>query len=143
MYKKLKKEDFAREGWYLYEVDVPDPIKKNTPTGKNYWEEQKVLPWSQVDKIMSKAKKVFTQEQYKEFEQMVDEWNFNWGKMISEDIYKALDRALWWEKEASKFLESLGYDWIHYNWWRDGEVFVIFNDDAIKIKNKEKVLQSI
>ena len=143
MYKQLKKENFKREWGYVYEAEIPDPIKKNTPTGKNYWEEQKVIPWSQVDKIMSKAKKVFTQEQYKEFEQMVDEWNFNWGKMISEDIYKALDRALWWEKEASKFLESLGYDWIHYNWWRDGEVFVIFNDDAIKIKNKEKVLQSI
>lgn len=143
MYKQLKKENFKREWGYVYEAEIPDPVKKNTPTGKNYWEEQKVLPWSQVDKIMSKAKKAFTQEQYKEFEQMVDEWNFNWGKMISEDIYKALDRALWWEKEASKFLESLGYDWIHYNWWRDGEVYVIFNDDAIKIKNKEKVLQSI
>jgi hypothetical protein len=33
----LKKEDFAKS--HLYDVDIPDPKKADTPTGKNYLDE--------------------------------------------------------------------------------------------------------
>jgi hypothetical protein len=53
-------------------------------------------------------------------------------------LYRQLSQVLWWEKEASKFLESLWYDGIHYFWWRDWEAYVIFNDDALQITKHHK-----
>jgi hypothetical protein len=53
-------------------------------------------------------------------------------------LYNELQYLLGGDKEASKFLESLGYDWIHYFWGRDWEAWVIFNDDALEITKHHK-----
>jgi hypothetical protein len=53
-------------------------------------------------------------------------------------VYNSLEDLLWSDKAASKFLESLGYDWIHYFWGRDWEAYVIFNDDALEITKHHK-----
>jgi hypothetical protein len=60
------------------------------------------------------------------------EW-FDW-----EALYHYLDQVLWSDEEASKFLNKLWYDWIHYFWWSDWEAYVIFNDDALKINSHEQ-----
>jgi hypothetical protein len=54
------------------------------------------------------------------------------------ETYRALVDILWSDKAASKFLESLGYDGIHYFWGRDWEAYVIFNDDALEITKHHK-----
>jgi hypothetical protein len=38
-YKDLDEKDFDRPQRNLYEVEIPDPEKADTPTGWNYWEE--------------------------------------------------------------------------------------------------------
>jgi hypothetical protein len=54
------------------------------------------------------------------------------------ELYGDITHLLWSDKEASKFLESLWYDGIHYFWGRDGEAYVIFNDDALEITKHHK-----
>jgi hypothetical protein len=54
------------------------------------------------------------------------------------NIYTKISSILWWDKEASKFLESLWYDGIHYFWGTDWEAYVIFNDDALEITKHHK-----
>jgi hypothetical protein len=40
MLDKMKEEDFVNKGGrHLYNVEIPDPVKKDTPTGSNYIEE--------------------------------------------------------------------------------------------------------
>jgi hypothetical protein len=51
------------------------------------------------------------------------------------ETYRALVDILWSDKNASKFLESLWYDGIHYYGGRDGEAYVLFNDNAPQIQN--------
>ena len=51
------------------------------------------------------------------------------------NIRVSSQKNIFGEKWASKFLESLWYDWIHYFWGRDWEAYVIFNDNGLEIKN--------
>lgn len=141
--KKLNKSDFEfKTNRNLYEVEIPDPIKKDTPTGSNYFEEDSFVENNAVDKIVKAVKdswlEVWEREwNWKWIDKMVDGYNTEKG-IHAKNMYHILKVVLWWDKQASKFLESLWYDWIHYFWGRDGEAYVIFNDDALEIKNHEK-----
>ena len=149
--EKLNETDFTKKISNLYDLEIPDPVKRDTPTGSNYLEEEGKITRPQLDKIV-KALESYKQE--KEVEKGADlpfskevtqwlatarqryamrqlkEWGLSW-----EETYKALSTVLWWDKQASKFLESLWYDGIHYYGGRDGEAYVLFNDDAIKIND--------
>jgi hypothetical protein len=35
----------------LYEVEIPDPVKKDTPTGSNYLEEDGKITYQQIEKL--------------------------------------------------------------------------------------------
>lgn len=141
--KKLNKSDFEfKTNRNLYEVEIPDPIKKDTPTGSNYFEEDSFVENNAVDRIVKAVKdswlEVWKREwNWKWIDKMVDSYNTEKG-IHAKNMYHILKVVLWWDKQASKFLESLWYDWIHYFWGRDGEAYVIFNDDALEIKNHEK-----
>lgn len=123
-----------KDSHHLYEVEIPDPIKKDTPTGSNYWEENRKLTNDEFEKIIS--------ELYKQDEKAariaLDIYGTKEAFLADgRHIYKLLADAMS-PKEASKFLESLWYDGIHYFWGRDWEAYVIFNDNALEITNHEK-----
>ena len=124
---KLKQKPWQ----HLYNLDIPDPVKKDTPTGSNYIEEKDIVPEEVKDTFMKKLEEYWLSKAQKD---RIREnlWYFNNSSYWT--LYKRLSRILWGDKAASKFLESLWYDWIHYFWWRDWEAYVIFNDDALKIK---------
>ena len=149
-YKDLDEKDFDRPQRNLYEVEIPDPIKKDTPTWENYLEENGEITKAQMDKIYDEVVKEYEKKKQwkakrvqnlqdgrlKTFRNLIDQapWMLSDWKWL----YSTLSNVLWWQEQASKFLESLGYDWIHYFWWRDGEAYVIFNDNALEIKNHER-----
>jgi hypothetical protein len=57
---KIDADNFNYNGdSHLYEIDVPDPIKKDTPTGKNYWEEGGTITNKQFSKIADKLKEKY------------------------------------------------------------------------------------
>ena len=132
--KNIKESDIAKEKRNLYEVEIPDPIKKDTPTWSNYWEENRKLTNDEFEKIIS--------ELYKQDEKAARIALEIYGAKEAfladgRHIYNLLADAMS-PKEASKFLESLWYDWIHYFWGRDWEAYVIFNDDALEITKHHK-----
>ena len=134
----------------LYEVEIPDIIKKDTPTGSNYWEEDKNITTKQFQKIADKLREEYPYqynnpnwwEDYGLFSQFLNfrQWWFS-EKMSWREIYNMIIEIVWGDKEASKFLESLWYDGIHYFWDKDWEAYVIFNDDALQITNHIKYLK--
>ena len=130
----IKKEDFIEVWQNLYEVEIPDPIKKDTPTWSNYLEEDGKIWESARNKIADALEK--EEHDYVASDRAInsirkDEW-VGWA------LYKQIRMILWSDKKASKFLEKLWYDWIHYFWWRDWEAYVIFNDDALQITKHHK-----
>ena len=145
----LKKEDFAKS--HLYSIDIPDPKKADTPTGNNYLEEDAKLTWEEL-KDFSKA--YWEELKYSQIMELARDYKNRKGEMPNwKWLYETIwilewmdkQRKLWYviwqseeQKAASKFLEKLWYDWIHYYWWRDWEAYVIFNDDALNIKNHEQ-----
>ena len=146
--KKLKKSDFVEnKRRNFYEVEIPDIKKADTPTGSNYLEEgvrntdpdfrEKFIKPEQVDKFVDLLKNYDEVAWQKLADKMYNKSTVA-PTMLWADMYKELSRVLGSEKEASKFLNKIWYDGIHYFWWRDGEAYVIFNDDALEIKNHEK-----
>lgn len=140
-------DDFTNKWSNLYEVEIPDPIKKDTPTGSNYLEEwvrntdpdfrEKFIKPEQVDKFVDLLKN------YDEvaWQKLADKMYYRSPvapTMLWADMYKELSRVLGSDKEASKFLNKIWYDWIHYFWGRDWEAYVIFNDDALEITKHHK-----
>ena len=134
----LKVSDFETSRWRrnFYEVEIPDIVDADTPTWTNYFEENKVLTRSEIEKILNKLLKRKTQwaERVKN---AIDYDLKDWEKIDGRAMVFNL-RAWLWNKKASKFLESLGYDGIHYFWGKDWEAYVIFNDNDLEIKNHEK-----
>ena len=145
----------------LYNIEIPDPKKAKTPTNSNYLEEGYTLNEKEANKMADAIDKYAEKNKNNfEFQDPIGKWRFErWeidkntlnnytyenlkseanslrlAWMVKSDILlRNLQNSLW-EKWASKFLESLGYDGIHYYWWRDWEAYVIFNDDALKIKD--------
>ena len=115
----------------FYEVEIPDPIKADTPTWSNYLEEQATIKKSEQGKFV----KLYKEKTWKDLELFS---SYRDGHIDWLDVYRSLDQAFNSNKEASKFLESIWYDWIHYDGQRDGECYVIFNDNDLEIKNHEK-----
>ena len=115
----------------FYEVEIPDPVKADTPTGSNYLEEWATLKKSEINKL----KKAYKEIKWEELDMLSSyrDKHIDWV-----DVYRSLEQALNSNKEASKFLEAIWYDGIHYYGWVDGEAYVIFNDNDLEIKNHEK-----
>jgi AAA+ ATPase superfamily predicted ATPase len=59
----LKVSDFETSRWRrnFYEVEIPDIVDADTPTWTNYFEENKVLTRSEIEKILNKLLKRKTQ----------------------------------------------------------------------------------
>jgi hypothetical protein len=53
---KIDENDFSNRN--LYEVEIPDPIKKDTPTGSNYLEEDKYYSKAEVKKFLDLMKNI-------------------------------------------------------------------------------------
>ena len=156
-FNKLKEWDFdvGNSNRNLYEVEIPDPIKKDTPTGSNYLEEDGKITKSQLNKIAD-ALEDYTPER------VIDKWEdlprlskdaekkmadrakesalyrLRNAELDWAETYRALVDILWSDKAASQFLNKIWYDWIHYFWGRDWEAYVIFNDDALEITKHHK-----
>ena len=115
----------------FYEVEIPDPVKADTPTGSNYLEEWATLKKSEINKL----KKAYKEIKWEELDMLSSyrDKHIDWV-----DVYRSLEQALNSNKEASKFLEAIWYNGIHYFWWVDWEAYVIFNDNDLEIKNHEK-----
>ena len=127
----------------LYNVEIPDPIKKDTPTWSNYLEEWDFIAPEIADEFTKKVLESWLE---------VHDWSnpywvkklmdsYKWwseNKVSVKNLYHVLQTVLGSDKKASKFLESLWYDGIHYFWGRDWEAYVIFNDDALKINSHEQ-----
>lgn len=110
----------------LYEVEIPDPITANTPTGKNYLEE-----WD-----------FYNNDLLEQFWEKLGNKNLlisSYGGRDWESLYRAIVWVLWNEKKASKFLEKLWYDGIHYHGGIDWEAYVIFDDAKLEIKKHGKL----
>lgn len=130
------------DSWqFIYEWDIPDIVKKDTPTWSNYLEEDAEIAKPQYMKIINEAKKrgLLDTPNGSHLDYYIDYATaWHWDKMTWYSLYRALEDMMWSDKKASQFLESLWYDWIHYIWEQDWEAYVIFNDKSIDIKNKKR-----
>lgn len=127
--QNLDPDDFT-SGRHLYDVDFTDPARADTPSGWNYLDEETPYSRKTFDKIFDKAKEAgWDESKAKDYIDRMLAFNGK-DKMYGVWIRRALDdgfgEASW--KKTSKFLESLGYEGIHYNWLEDGEAYVIFKD---------------
>lgn len=133
---KIDEKDFSKTKRNLYTLDIPDPVKADTPTWKNYIEEDEKIWKSALNKMVDWFKKdwwevedsygnVNVSKWWVEF--WLWDWTDTWKYIIQNEISNP--------KAFSQALNKMWYDWIHYFWWRDWEAYVIFNDDALKIKD--------
>lgn len=134
----LRHEDhnnFVEEWGNLYEVEIPDPIKANTPTWSNYLEKEWAIKKGALNKIYDELYKYHRDnEKLATFKKRMDNWNIvDW-----ETLQDSLSFVFQDDKAVSKFLESLWYDGIHYHWGVDWEAYVIFNDNKLEIKKHFK-----
>ena len=135
----LKESDFSKKWSNMYEVDIPDPVRAKTPTGTNYLEKREKVSSKWVDTIVKKLKEWLSKEKIIELDELIENresWydhSIEWWRM-----YDIISKILGSDKEASKFLEELGYDWMHYHWGRDWEVYIIFDDNKLEIKKHFK-----
>jgi len=139
----MKEKDFTRTDRNIYNLEIPDPIKKDTPTGSNYIEENGKLTLEQRKDLIKRLREINKDDEHYQLgvnylENKLYASQFKWDD-TRKDVYRYFsDGLLDRPKEASKALESIWYDWIHYFWWRDWEAYVIFNDDALKINSHEQ-----
>ena len=133
----------------FYEIEIPDTIKTGTPTWENYLEEDDKPNKEFIDTIVKNIKdKDFDNKRYNPEYIEKHGWLRNaLADELSEAVnyaqaYEILSTYLWWTygnpKAVSMLLKDLWYDWIHYYWERDGEAYVIFDDNDLEIKNHEK-----
>jgi hypothetical protein len=145
---RMTESDFKHQtNRNLYNVEIPDPIKKDTPTWSNYLEEwvrntdpdfrEKFIKPEQVDKFVDLLKN-YDEVAWQKLADKMYHRSPVAPTMLWADMYKELSRVLGSDKEASKFLNKIWYDWIHYFWGRDWEAYVIFNDDALQITKHHK-----
>lgn len=134
----LRHEDhnnFVEQWGNLYEVEIPDPIKANTPTWSNYLEKEWAIKKDTLNKIYDELYKYHRDnEKLATFKKRMDNWNIvDW-----ETLQDSLSFVFQDDKAVSKFLESLWYDGIHYHWGKDWEVYIIFDDNKLEIKKHFK-----
>ena len=136
--ENMKESDFESPKRNLYELDIPDSVKKDTPTGSNYIEEDAEIAKPQYMKIINEAKSRWLLDT-RHLDYYIDYATaWHWNKMTWYSLYRALEEMMWSDEKASKFLESLWYDGIHYFWEQDWEAYVIFNDNSLDIKNRHE-----
>ena len=143
---KIDENDFSNRN--LYEVEIPDPAKADTPTWENYIYERALIPDNQIKQIYDSLVKEFEKKKTwkPKWVKNLQDWQLeefkkwmNADRMKdTEELYDQLSRTLGGDKNASKFLESLWYVWIYYQWMRDWAAYVIFNDDALQITKHHK-----
>lgn len=139
----LKPEDIevreVKDRRNFYEVEIPDPVKANTPTGKNYIEEENRIGVRAFNRMLKRFEKDGREVENWYWNYTVKKWddeitltnpNNTWKQLIREDIENP--------KLFSQILNRMGYNGIHYYGWVDWEAYVIFNDNDLEIKNHEK-----
>lgn len=133
---EIKESDFEYQNKNLYEVEIPDPVKSNTPTWSNYLEKEWSIKKDALNKIYDELYKYHRDnEKLATFKKRMDNWNIvDW-----ETLQDSLSFVFQDDKAVSKFLESLWYDGIHYYWGIDWESYVIFDDNKLEIKNRSKL----
>ena len=133
---EIKESDFEDQNKNLYEVEIPDPVKSNTPTWSNYLEKEWSIKKDALNKIYDELYKYHRDnEKLATFKKRMDNWNIvDW-----ETLQDSLSFVFQDDKAVSKFLESLWYDGIHYYWGIDWESYVIFDDNKLEIKNRSKL----
>jgi len=105
----------------LYSLEIPDPVKADTPTGNNYLEEGDFADFKIRDKFIKSAEEYWLKKPVDTKQEFIDsKWWLKWAfeyemnhKTVYNywDMYDVLADYLWWQKQASKFLEKLWYDW--------------------------------
>ena len=136
--KKLKERVGTDQN--LYNIDIPDPVKKDTPTWSNYLEESYSIHWEEADKMAKAIRDYVKKNNWNTYlNDIASQLELDW-EMHSISLRWKLEDVLW-AKWASKFLEDLWYDGIHYYGWRDWEAYVIFNDDALNITDHIQYLK--
>lgn len=132
---EIKESDFEYQNKNLYEVEIPDPVKSNTPTWSNYLEKEWSIKKDALNKIYDELYKYHRDnEKLATFKKRMDNWNIvDW-----ETLQDSLSFVFQDDKAVSKFLESLWYDGIHYYWGIDWESYVIFDDNKLEIKKHFK-----
>lgn len=134
--ESLKESDFSKQNRNVYDIDIPDPKKADTPTWKNYIEEDEKIWKSALNKMVDWFRKdwwevedsygnVNVSKWWVEF--WLWDWTDTWKYIIQNEISNP--------KAFSQALNKMWYDWIHYDWHIDEEAYVIFNDDALQIKD--------
>ncbi len=133
---EIKESDFEYQNKNLYEVEIPDPVKANTPTWSNYLEKEWAIKKDALNKVYEELSKYHRDnEKLAIFKKRLDNWNIvDW-----ETLQDSLSFVFQDDKAVSKFLESLWYDGIHYHWGIDWESYVIFDDNKLEIKKHEKL----
>lgn len=115
-------------GKFVYEVEIPDN------NGSNYIEEEERVPNFVWHKFVNKFR-----GENKEWALGVMKNHINEEDYLWRDCVKSFGTFLGSPKKASQFFYKLGYVGIHYNGRSDGECYVIFNENDIKIVNKERI----
>ena len=119
------------EWWrYIYTVDFPDNIWTNYI---EWWEK---FGEERFDEIKTQLNEYIDNIFWRE--NISDEKFALWWRKLEdptwEDVYRLAQDVLWTDEEASKFFESIGFDWNHYiDWTKDN--YVIFNTDKLSIKD--------
>ena len=131
----LEEADFEYQNKNLYEVEIPDNH------WVNYLEEQKNLNPEQKNMIKKGLVDFLVEERWfdkKEAQRMTNTILKN--AKTGDTLYSNLTFQIFFDKkEVSKFLDKIGFDWIHYNWGIDWEAYVIFDNNKLEIKKHEKL----
>lgn len=114
----------------LYDVEVPDTVKKDTPTWTNYLEEDGMITHEAYTEINDKLSEKIWEK--------LTRWS---NKVTGKVLYERLTEKLGSMKAASEFLKDLWYDGIHYIWELDWSSYVIFDDKALQINDHIKYLK--
>ena len=132
---EIKESDFEYQNKNLYEVEIPDN------DWVNYLEEQKNLNPEQKNMIKKGLVDFLVEERWfdkKEAQRMTNTILKN--AKTGDALYSNLTFQIFFDKkEVSKFLDKIGFDWIHYNWGIDWEAYVIFDNNKLEIKKHEKL----
>lgn len=128
----LRPEDFQLRS--LYTVEIPED------NGSNYFDER-TLSKEQTDRFVEACEKegIDWVEVISEASEPVNILNNpNQGKRL----YNSLIKTLGSDKAVSEFLSRAGFVGIKYDGRRDGECFVIFNENDAKITGRTEFYQT-
>lgn len=113
--------------WFVYKVDIPEEVSKDTPNRSNYFDEDYQRDKYSLDRLQ-KAIDNYDENLWRVAKEHTVRDNLSkyetepWHK-----VFNSLSQIFDWIKNASEFLKTIGYDWIKYenSYW---EQYVIFGD---------------